>query len=103
MVAVDDLVPLDSVIRSCPEGQVVLPHFRARLDDRDWVTVTAILERSAVVEFDEGKRTVARFDRLLVDPGSVRTGPGFPAHLMRMEASRRGREQSWLSRCGGEI
>lgn len=77
-VAEIELVPLAGLVSACAEDRAILPGFLALHDDHDWVTVTAILERTAVIEFAPEERTVAAFHRLQVDPAAVTIGSREP-------------------------
>jgi hypothetical protein len=80
-----ELVRLDSV--SMDEDDEILPDFEAEVDGRR-VWVTAVLERTAVVEPAPGEPKVLVNRRLLmVNPGHLRV-----RHLASKEAARRGRE-----------
>ena len=80
-----ELVRLDSV--SMDEDDEILPDFEAEVDGRR-VWVTAVLERTAVVEPAPGEpKVLVNRRRLMVDPGSIRV-----RHLASKEAARRGRE-----------
>ena len=80
-----DLVRLDSV--SMDEDDEILPDFEAEVDgQRVWVT--AVLERTAVVEPAPGEpKVLVNRRRLFVDPRHLRL-----RHLASKEAARRGRE-----------
>jgi len=80
-----DLVRLDSV--SIDEDDEILPDFEAEVDgQRVWVT--AVLERTAVVEPAPGEpKVLVNRRRLMVNPAHLRM-----RHLASKEAARRGRE-----------
>jgi hypothetical protein len=80
-----ELVRLDSV--AMDEDDEILPDFEAEVDgQRVWVT--AVLERTAVVEPAPGEpKVLVNRRRLLVDPQHLRV-----RHLASKEAARRGRE-----------
>ena len=81
-----DLVRLDSV--SMDEDDEILPDFEAEVDDGRRVWVTAVLERTAVIEPAPGEpKVLVNRRRLMVDPGQLRV-----RHLASKEAARRGRE-----------
>ena len=79
------LVQLDSV--SIDEDDEILPDFEAEVDgQRVWVT--AVLERTAVVEPAPGEpKVLVNRRRLMVNPSHLRM-----RHLASKEAARRGRE-----------
>jgi hypothetical protein len=80
-----DLVRLDSV--AMDEDDEILPDFEAEVDGRR-VWVTAVLERTAVVEPAPGEpKVLVNRQRLMVNPGHLRV-----RHLASKEAARRGRE-----------
>jgi hypothetical protein len=80
-----ELVRLDSV--SMDEDDEILPDFAAEVDGRR-VWVTAVLERTAVIEPAPGEpKVLVNRGRLLVDPTHLRV-----RHLASKEAARRGRE-----------
>ena len=80
-----ELVRLDSV--SMDEDDEILPDFEAEVDGRR-VWVTAVLERTAVIEPAPGEpKVLVNRRRLLVDPKQLRV-----RHLASKEAARRGRE-----------
>src|SRR5579872_3471057 len=80
-----ELVRLDSV--SMDEDDEILPDFEAEVDgQRVWVT--AVLERTAVVEPAPGEpKVLVNRRRLMVNPSHLRV-----RHLASKEAARRGRE-----------
>jgi hypothetical protein len=80
-----ELVRLDMV--SMDEDDEILPDFEAEVDgQRVWVT--AVLERTAVIEPAPGEpKVLVNRRRLMVDPRSLRV-----RHLASKEAARRGRE-----------
>jgi hypothetical protein len=79
------LVRLDSV--SMDEDDEILPDFEAEVDGRR-VWVTAVLERTAVIEPAPGEpKVLVNRQRLMVDPRQLRV-----RHLASKEAARRGRE-----------
>jgi hypothetical protein len=80
-----ELVRLDAV--AIEEDDEILPDFEAEVDGRR-VWVTAVLERTAVVEPAPGEpKVLVNRHRLLVDPRLLRV-----RHLASKEAARRGRE-----------
>jgi hypothetical protein len=80
-----ELVQLDSV--SMDEDDEILPDFEAEVDGRR-VWVTAVLERTAVIEPAPGEpKVLVNRRRLMVDPQHLRV-----RHLASKEAARRGRE-----------
>jgi len=80
-----ELVRLDSV--SMDEDDEILPDFEAEVDGRR-VWVTAVLERTAVIEPAPGEpKVLVNRRRLMVDPAHLRV-----RHLASKEAARRGRE-----------
>jgi len=80
-----ELVRLDSV--SMDEDDEILPDFEAEVDGRR-VWVTAVLERTAVVEPAPGEpKVLVNRGRLMVNPDHLRV-----RHLASKEAARRGRE-----------
>jgi hypothetical protein len=80
-----ELVRLDAV--ALDEDDEILPDFEAEVDgQRVWVT--AVLERTAVVEPAPGEpKVLVNRNRLFVDPQQLRV-----RHLASKEAARRGRE-----------
>ena len=79
------LVRLDSI--SMDEDDEILPDFEAEVDGRR-VWVTAVLERTAVVEPAPGEpKVLVNRRRLMVNPSHLRV-----RHLASKEAARRGRE-----------
>ena len=81
-----ELVRLDAV--ALDEDDEILPDFEADVDDGRRVWVTAVLERTAVVEPAPGEpKVLVNRHRLLVDPRRLRV-----RHLASKEAARRGRE-----------
>jgi hypothetical protein len=80
-----ELVHLNSV--SMDEDDEILPDFEAEVDGRR-VWVTAVLERTAVVEPAPGEpKVLVNRGRLMVNPDHLRV-----RHLASKEAARRGRE-----------
>jgi hypothetical protein len=80
-----ELVGLDSV--SMDEDDEILPDFEAEVDGRR-VWVTAVLERTAVIEPAPGEpKVLVNRRRLMVNPTHLRV-----RHLASKEAARRGRE-----------
>jgi len=80
-----ELVRLNSV--SMDEDDEILPDFEAEVDGRR-VWVTAVLERTAVVEPAPGEpKVLVNRGRLMVNPDHLRV-----RHLASKEAARRGRE-----------
>lgn len=81
-----DRVRLDSV--SMDEDDEILPDFEAEVDDGRRVWVTAVLERTAVIEPAPGEpKVLVNRRRLFVNPRHLRV-----RHLASKEAARRGRE-----------
>lgn len=81
-----ELVRLDSV--SMDEDDEILPDFEAEVDDGRRVWVTAVLERTAVIEPSPGEpKVLVNRRRLFVNPRHLRV-----RHLASKEAARRGRE-----------
>ena len=81
-----DLVRLDNV--SMDEDDEILPDFEAEVDDGRRVWVTAVLERTAVIEPAPGEpKVLVNRRRLFVNPLHLRV-----RHLASKEAARRGRE-----------
>src|SRR3989442_6991400 len=83
--ATAELVRLDKV--TMDEDDEILPDFEAEVNGgRVWVT--AVLERTAVIEPAPGEpKVLVNRRRLLVDPSQLRV-----RHLASKEAARRGRE-----------
>ncbi len=80
-----ELVRLDSV--SMDEDDEILPDFEAEVDGQK-VWVTAVLERTAVIEPAPGEpKVLVNRRRLFVNPRHLRV-----RHLASKEAARRGRE-----------
>lgn len=88
----DTLVTLDSVQ---PENEgIILPDFPAKLDGSKEVWVTAVLERTAVVEPGPGEpKILVNRRRCLVNPGNLRFGV-----VAARNAARRGREAARRNR-----
>jgi hypothetical protein len=81
-----ELVRLDSV--NMDEDDEILPDFEAEVDDGRRVWVTAVLERTAVIEPAPGEpKVLVNRRRLFVNPRHLRV-----RHLASKEAARRGRE-----------
>ncbi len=81
-----DLVRLDSV--SMDEDDEILPDFEAEDEAGRKVWVTAVLERTAVIEPAPGEpKVLVNRRRLFVNPRDLRV-----RHLASKEAARRGRE-----------
>src|ERR687888_2724020 len=81
-----ELVRLDSV--SIDEDDEILPDFEAEVDDGRRVWVTAVLERTAVIEPAPGEpKVLVNRRRLFVNPRHLRV-----RHLASKETARRGRE-----------
>src|SRR4029077_11429743 len=81
-----ELVRLDSV--SMDEDDEILPDFEAQVDGGRRVWVTAVLERTRVLEpAPDGPKVLVNLRRLVVNPGHLRV-----RHLASKEAARRGRE-----------
>src|SRR6202521_4665007 len=81
-----ELVRLDSV--SMGEEDEIPPDFEAQVDDGGRVWVTAVLERTAVIEPAPGEpKVLVNRRRLFVNPFHLRV-----RHLASKEAARRGRE-----------
>ena len=84
--AVIERVRLDNV--SMDEDDEILPDFEAEVDDGRRVWVTAVLERTAVIEPAPGEpKILMNRRRLFVNPSDLRV-----RHLASKEAARRGRE-----------
>src|SRR3982074_2705522 len=80
-----ELVRLDSV--SMDEDDEIIPDFEAEVDGRR-VWVTAVLERTAVIEPAPGEpKVLVNRGRLMVNPTHLRV-----RHLASKAAARRGRE-----------
>lgn len=80
-----ELVRLDAF--PMDEDDEILPDFEAEVDGRR-VWVTAVLERTAVVEPAPGEpKVLVNRGRLMVNPSHLRV-----RHLASKEAARRGRE-----------
>ena len=80
-----EMVRLDNV--SMDEDDEILPDFEAEVDGRR-VWVTAVLERTAVIEPSPGEpKVLVNRRRLFVNPKHLRV-----RHLAAKEAARRGRE-----------
>lgn len=85
------LVTLDTLGRD--EDVVILPDFPALVDGRE-VWVTAVLERTAVVEPAPGEpKILVNRARVFVDPGVLRYG-----EIAARDAARRGREAARRNR-----
>jgi hypothetical protein len=81
-----ELVRLDNV--TMDEDDEILPDFEAEVDDGRRVWVTAVLERTAVIEPAPGEpKVLVNRRRLFVNPSHLRV-----RHLASKEAARRGRE-----------
>src|SRR2546421_10320766 len=81
-----ELVRLDNV--SMDEDDEILPDFEAEVDDGRRVWVTAVLERTAVIEPAPGEaKGLVNRRRLFVNPRHLRV-----RHLASKEAARRGRQ-----------
>ena len=81
-----EMVRLDSV--NMDEDDEILPDFEAEVDDGRRVWVTAVLERTAVIEPAPGEpKVLVNRRRLFVNPRHLRV-----RHLASKEAARRGRE-----------
>jgi hypothetical protein len=81
-----EMVRLDNV--SMDEDDEILPDFEAEVDDGRRVWVTAVLERTAVIEPAPGEpKVLVNRRRLYVNPRHLRV-----RHLASKEAARRGRE-----------
>jgi hypothetical protein len=90
-VRTEELIPLD---RIATESEVViLPDFPALLEgQRVWVT--AVLERTAVIEPSPGEpKVLVNRQRCLVNPSDIRFG-----HIAARYAARRGREAARRNR-----
>ena len=87
----EKLVRLDTIE---PENEVmILPDFAALVDGKE-VWVTAVLERTAVVEPAPGEpKILVNRKRCLVDPKDLRYGP-----IAARYAAKRGREAARRSR-----
>src|SRR5256712_11792069 len=80
-----ELVRLDNV--SMDKDDETLPDFEAQVDDGRRVWVTAVLERTAVIEPAPGEpKVLVNRRRLFVDPRQLRV-----RHPASKEAARRGR------------
>ncbi|MGH7904844.1 MAG: hypothetical protein ACREPA_12075 [Candidatus Dormibacteraceae bacterium] len=94
MIAERDAVTLESIR---PEDEsIILPDFPALVDGRE-VWVTAVLDRTAVVEPAPGEpKIVVNRRRCLVDPANLRYRPAANRHAARRgrEAARRNRLQT---------
>jgi hypothetical protein len=90
-VRTEELIPLD---RIATESEVViLPDFPALLEGRR-VWVTAVLERTAVIEPSPGEpKVLVNRQRCLVNPSDIRFG-----HIAARYAARRGREAARRNR-----
>jgi hypothetical protein len=85
------LIPLDTV--ATESEVVILPDFPALIEGRQ-VWVTAVLERTAVVEPSPGEpKVLVNRKRCLVDPRNIRFG-----HVAARYAARRGREAARRNR-----
>jgi hypothetical protein len=85
VLSTGELVRLDAV--AMDEDDEILPDFAAEVDGRR-VWVTAVLERTAVVEPAPGEpKVLVNRRRVMVDPRHLRV-----RHLASKEAARRGRE-----------
>jgi len=86
-----DLVPLSEVARTAPEGQEPAPGFHGSWRGEVYL-VTAVLERTAVVEAADGERHVANQAALMVDPRTITwQAPALlPAALVHRSRRRRG-------------
>jgi hypothetical protein len=85
VLSTGELVRLDAV--AMDEDDEILPDFAAEVDGRR-VWVTAVLERTAVVEPAPGEpKVLVNRRRVMVDPKHLRV-----RHLASKEAARRGRE-----------
>jgi len=81
-----EMVRLDNV--SMDEDDEILPDFEAEVDDGRRAWVTAVLERTAVIEPAPGEpKVLVNRRRLFVNPKHLRV-----RHLAAKEAARRGRE-----------
>lgn len=90
-----ELVNLNSV--GCEDDVMILPDFPAYVDDRQ-VWVTAVLERTAVVEPAPGEaKILVNRARVLVDPSVLRFG-----EIAARDAARRGREAARRNRAAGK-
>src|SRR6266540_3551840 len=72
-LAAPELLPLRAVIAAAPAGHEAAPGFEAWLAGARW-TVTALLERTAVIADPDDRwadRRVERIDALQVTPGAV--------------------------------
>ncbi len=85
------LIPLDRV--TTDSEVVILPDFPALVDGKQ-VWVTAVLERTAVVEPAPGEpKVLVNRQRCLVDPTDIRYG-----YIAARDAARRGREAARRNR-----
>ncbi len=89
------LVALDTVGRD--EDVVILPDFPAVVDGNQ-VWVTAVLERTAVIEPAPGEpKALVNRRRVMVDPGVLRFG-----EIAARDAARRGREAARRNRAASK-
>jgi hypothetical protein len=87
------LIPLDRV--TTESEVVILPDFPALVDGKQ-VWVTAVLERTAVVEPAPGEpKILVSRQRCMVDPNEIRYG-----YVAARDAARRGREAARRNRTG---
>jgi len=87
------LISLDRV--TTDSEAVILPDFPALVDGKQ-VWVTAVLERTAVVEPAPGEpKVLVSRQRCMVDPGGIRFG-----YVAARDAARRGREAARRNRAG---
>jgi hypothetical protein len=86
-----ELIPLDAV--ATESEVVILPDFPAMVEGKR-VWVTAVLERTAVVEPSPGEpKVLINRHRCMVDPSDIRFG-----HIAARYAARRGREAARRNR-----
>ena len=87
----DRLIPLDRVTHD--SEVVILPDFPALVDGKS-VWVTAVLERTAVVEPAPGEpKVLVNRQHCMVDPSEIRFG-----YVAARDAARRGREAARRNR-----
>ena len=92
----DRLIPLDRVTHD--SEVVILPDFPALVDGKS-VWVTAVLDRTAVVEPAPGEpKVLVNRQRCLVDPDEIRFG-----YVAARDAARRGREAARRNRAASGL
>ncbi len=88
------LIPLDRV--TTENEAVILPDFHAIVDGQQ-VWVTAVLERTAVIEPAPGEpKVLVSRQQCLVDPKEIRFG-----YIAARDAAKRGREAARRNRAAG--